>query len=57
MNPEVLIAGAGPVGLSAALVLGSSGVRVHLYEAAEILPDELRASTFHPPTLDMLAPY
>jgi 2-polyprenyl-6-methoxyphenol hydroxylase-like FAD-dependent oxidoreductase len=30
---------------------------VHVYEAAETLPDELRASTFHPPTLDMLAPY
>ena len=57
MTAEVLIAGAGPVGLSAALVLGSSGVRVHLYEAADILPNELRASTFHPPTLDMLAPY
>ncbi len=57
MTAEVLIAGAGPVGLSAALVLGSSGVRVHVYEAADILPNELRASTFHPPTLDMLAPY
>ncbi len=57
MNADVVIAGAGPVGLSAALVLGSSGVRVHVYEAADALPDELRASTFHPPTLDMLAPY
>jgi 3-(3-hydroxy-phenyl)propionate hydroxylase len=57
MNTEVLIAGAGPVGLSAALVLGTSGVRVRVFEAAETLPDELRASTFHPPTLDMLAPY
>jgi len=57
MKAEVLIAGAGPVGLSAALVLGSRGVHVRLFEAAAILPSELRASTFHPPTLDMLAPF
>ena len=57
MTAEVIIAGAGPVGLSAALVLGSQGVHVQLFEAAEVLPDELRASTFHPPTLDMLAPF
>jgi 3-(3-hydroxy-phenyl)propionate hydroxylase len=57
MTAEVLIAGAGPVGLSAALVLGSRGVQVRLFEAAAVLPSELRASTFHPPTLDMLAPF
>ena len=57
VDAEVLIAGAGPVGLSAALVLGSKGIRVILCEAAEALPNELRASTFHPPTLDMLAPF
>jgi 2-polyprenyl-6-methoxyphenol hydroxylase-like FAD-dependent oxidoreductase len=57
VDAEVLIAGAGPVGLSAALVLGGQGVRVILCEAAEALPNELRASTFHPPTLDMLAPF
>lgn len=57
MTADVVIAGAGPAGLSAALVLGSQGIHVRLFEAAETLPDELRASTFHPPTLDMLAPY
>ncbi len=57
MTSEVLIAGAGPVGLSAALVLGSRGVQVRHFEAADVLPNELRASTFHPPTLDMLAPF
>jgi 3-(3-hydroxy-phenyl)propionate hydroxylase len=56
-NPHVLIAGAGPVGLVSALVLGHHGVRVTVVEAAHSLTHDLRASTFHPPTLDMLAPF
>jgi 3-(3-hydroxy-phenyl)propionate hydroxylase len=59
MNPEpkVVIAGAGPVGLTAALLLGRAGIAVTVLEAEAALSQELRASTFHPPTLDMLAPY
>ena len=57
MHSEVLIAGAGPVGLTAALLLGSKGVSVRVLEAQAAISEELRASTFHPPTLDMLAPY
>ena len=56
-EPHVLIAGAGPVGLTAALLLGAKGVSVTVLEAEEGISEELRASTFHPPTLDMLAPY
>ncbi len=56
-DTHVVIAGAGPVGLTAALVLGSRDIRVTLVEAEAMLSEELRASTFHPPTLDMLAPY
>jgi 3-(3-hydroxy-phenyl)propionate hydroxylase len=52
---HVLIAGAGPVGLVSALVLAREGVRVTVIEAAAQLSMDLRASTFHPPTLDMLA--
>ena len=52
-NDRVLISGAGPVGCSAALYLAKRGIPVTLVEAAD-LPEDLRASTFHPPTLDML---
>jgi 3-(3-hydroxy-phenyl)propionate hydroxylase len=52
---SVLIAGAGPVGLAAANVLADAGVAVTVLEAEPRLPETLRASTFQPPTLDMLA--
>jgi 3-(3-hydroxy-phenyl)propionate hydroxylase len=51
---RVIIAGAGPVGLSAAIYLASRGVPVTVLEAGPQLGRDLRASTFHPPTLDML---
>jgi 3-(3-hydroxy-phenyl)propionate hydroxylase len=50
----VLIAGAGPIGLAAAARLVRSGIPVTVLEAEPDLLEELRASTFHPPTLDML---
>jgi 2-polyprenyl-6-methoxyphenol hydroxylase-like FAD-dependent oxidoreductase len=56
-DADVVIAGAGPVGLTAALLLAARGIRVRVLEAAETLPDELRASTFHPPTLDLYEPH
>jgi 3-(3-hydroxy-phenyl)propionate hydroxylase len=54
IEERVLIAGAGPVGLVAAASLVRSGVPVTVFEAGRDLSDESRASTFHPPTLDML---
>ena len=51
---RVLIAGAGPVGLVAAANLVRNGVPVTVFEAGADLSEESRASTFHPPTLDML---
>src|SRR6476620_9111571 len=54
MNHTVLIVGAGPVGLVAASLLADEGIRVVRVEASGTLPRDLRASTFHPPTLDML---
>jgi 2-polyprenyl-6-methoxyphenol hydroxylase-like FAD-dependent oxidoreductase len=50
----VLIVGAGPVGLTAALCLAAAEIPVILFEANAAIPEDLRASTFHPPTLDML---
>ena len=53
-SEKVLIAGAGPVGLIGALCLARRGVPVTLVEALSQPAEDLRASTFHPPTLDML---
>ncbi|WP_040816426.1 FAD-dependent oxidoreductase [Nocardia concava] len=50
----VVIAGAGPVGLTAALTLARRGIDVTVLEQGPGLADESRASTFHPPTLEML---
>jgi 3-(3-hydroxy-phenyl)propionate hydroxylase len=59
LTPEacVLVAGGGPVGLVAALALAEAGVPVRLFEVEPAVVEELRASTFHPPTLDMLEPF
>ena len=51
---NVIIAGAGPVGCVAALILSNAGIPVTLLEAEAGLIQDLRASTFHPPSLDML---
>jgi 3-(3-hydroxy-phenyl)propionate hydroxylase len=53
-DERVIIAGAGPVGLIGALYLGRRGVPVTVIEALTQPAEDLRASTFHPPTLDML---
>ena len=53
-SDRVLITGAGPVGLVAAANLVRHGVPVTVFEGGPDLSTESRASTFHPPTLDML---
>ena len=50
----VIVAGAGPVGSTFALYLAREGFDVVLLEKFDVLPEDLRASTFHPPSLDML---
>jgi len=54
IEERVFIAGAGPVGLVAAANLVHRGVPVTVLESGATLSEESRASTFHPPTLDML---
>lgn len=54
---DVIIAGAGPVGLVAANVLADAGCSVLLLEIEDQLPTNLRASTFQSVTLDLLEPF
>jgi 2-polyprenyl-6-methoxyphenol hydroxylase-like FAD-dependent oxidoreductase len=54
-HPHVLIAGAGPVGMSLALALARESFQVTVCEAGRELSNESRASTFHPATLEFLA--
>ena len=51
----IAIAGGGPVGLLTATLCAEAGLEVTLIEAEMQPPRDLRATSFHPPTLDMLA--
>jgi len=51
---QVVIAGAGPVGSVAAAYLAQHGIDVLLCEQGNDAAQDLRASTFHAPTLEML---
>ncbi|WP_245546120.1 FAD-dependent oxidoreductase [Nocardia higoensis] len=51
----VVVVGMGPVGMTAALSLARRGVEVTVLEAGSDLATESRASTFHPPSLQVLA--
>ena len=51
---QIIIAGAGPVGCVVGFILARAGISVTILETENDLIPELRASTFHPPTLDML---
>ncbi|BDW81479.1 pentachlorophenol monooxygenase [Erythrobacter sp. Dej080120_24] len=54
MQTKVIVVGAGPVGTVAAYYLAQNGIDVVLLEAGSDCAQDLRASTFHPPTLEML---
>jgi 3-(3-hydroxy-phenyl)propionate hydroxylase len=54
---RVIVAGGGPVGLLTALGLAHAGVPVVLIEQEPRLTIDLRAGSYHPPTLEAMAPY
>jgi len=54
LTAEIGIVGAGVVGLCLASLLAEAGIAVVVVEAEPSINLDLRASTFHPPTLDML---
>ncbi len=53
-NDKVIIVGGGPIGLICGFWLAKKGIRVSIYEKGIKIPEDLRASTWHPATLDML---
>ena len=55
MPEPIVIVGAGPTGLTAALSLGLAGVPVLVLEAEPALAHDLRAGSYHPPTIEMLS--
>ena len=56
-HPQVIVSGAGPVGLLTALALAKQDISVLVLEAEAGLTVDLRAGTYHPPSLEMMAPY
>jgi 3-(3-hydroxy-phenyl)propionate hydroxylase len=52
---QVVVVGAGPVGAVAAYRLALAGIDVVLLEAEAACPQDMRASTLHPPTLEMMS--
>ena len=52
-STDVVIVGAGPTGLTAALFLAEAGIDVTVLESRTSIYDDPRAATFHPPTLEM----
>ncbi|HEY7972277.1 MAG TPA: FAD-dependent monooxygenase [Xanthobacteraceae bacterium] len=55
MTPDrIIIVGGGPVGLVAATALAAADIPVMVVEESADVMEDLRASTFHPPTLEFL---
>lgn len=57
LQEPVIIAGAGPVGLTIAEILSQKGVPVIVLEKDDLPGKEWRASTFHAATMELLEPF
>jgi 3-(3-hydroxy-phenyl)propionate hydroxylase len=57
LKDPIVIAGAGPVGMTAAEILTQEGIPVIVLEKGSAPSPEWRASTFHAGTLELLEPY
>ena len=55
IRTRILVVGAGPVGVVAAYRLAQAGIDTILLECHADCPEDMRASTFHPPSLEMMA--
>ncbi len=55
-HEKVIIVGGGPVGLLCALNLAAHDIPVLVLEAHSELFMDLRAGSFHPPTLEVMEP-
>ncbi len=53
-RPRIIVVGAGPVGVVAALASALKGFSVTLLEAKSVVDDSPRAATTHPATLEMI---
>ncbi len=53
-SDRTIIIGAGPVGLTCAYTLALAGLPVLVIESEPDVPTDMRASTWHPPTLDFM---
>src|SRR2546426_12820885 len=54
-DDRVIVVGAGPVGAVTALALVKKGIPVTLIEVEAEPPEDQRAATIHPPSVEMLA--
>jgi 3-(3-hydroxy-phenyl)propionate hydroxylase len=54
VTDRVIVVGAGPVGLTATYWLARLGIPVVTLERESGVPSDMRASTFHPPTMDLM---